>query len=105
MIIEGYPVGWALDARHSAPFTVYLIDLPGVAMQGRTFREAVGKLQEAAPQVLGIYRREGKLLPTPSPEPGLGIRSIQWLRQLPRREGSAEPAPQELAADAQLAMA
>jgi len=80
MLIEKYPVGWAVDAGKPEPVLAYLIDLPGVAMQGRTFADAVAKLRNVAPEVLATYRREGRTLPAPSAEPNLQVGALQWLR-------------------------
>ncbi|HEX9729904.1 MAG TPA: hypothetical protein VGA37_15515 [Gemmatimonadales bacterium] len=82
MLIEQYPVGWAVDAGKPESIMVYLIDVPGVAMQGTTMREALDKLAAFAPNVLATYREEGTL-PPPSGEPALEIGAVKVLRSQP----------------------
>jgi predicted RNase H-like HicB family nuclease len=79
MLVENYPVGWALDVSKPEPVVAYLIDLPGVAMQGRTMSEALAKLRAIAPNVLATYSQEGAVLPTPSREPSLLIGRVRWM--------------------------
>lgn len=90
MLIEGYPVGWAVSAHHPEPFTAFLVDLPGVAMQGRTFAEALAKLTAVTPEILAIHRRDGTLKP-PSPEPALQVGSVRWMYAVPRKTDAKEP--------------
>lgn len=78
MLVENYPVGWALDVKKPEPVVAYLIDLPGIAMQGRTMSEALAKLRAIAPTTLATYRQEGAVLPNPSSEPSLLIGSVRW---------------------------
>jgi predicted RNase H-like HicB family nuclease len=78
MLIETYPVGMALDVGKAEPFLAYLIDLPGVAMQGRSANEAREKLKAIVPAVLATYRKEGTVLPPASPEPSLTIGRVRW---------------------------
>jgi predicted RNase H-like HicB family nuclease len=82
MLVEQYPVGWAVDFGKPEPVMAYLIDVPGIAMQGRTLTEAVAKLQAFAPTVLAVYRKEGTL-PAPSPEPGMTVGGVQLERHQP----------------------
>jgi len=99
MLIEGYPVGWAIDTRKPEPVLAYLIDIPGIAMQGRTMKEAVRKLQVFAPTVLSRYLKEGTQLPQPSREPNLLIASVQmqWHEGLPTHQTDVENADIQLA--------
>lgn len=83
MMVENYPVGWALDTGKPEPVLAYLIDVPGIAMQGRTMSEALRKLQAIAPTVLATYQREGIGLPKPSPEPSLRIGRVKWTTTTP----------------------
>ena len=105
MLIENYPVGWAVGVGKPEPVLVYLIDLPGIAMQGRTLKDALGKLQAVAPSVLATYRREGRALPQPSREPNLLIGGVQWLRAARLSQAKTSPSELELGADIQLAPA
>ncbi len=91
MRIENYAVGWQLDVGKQEPVVAYLIDLPGVAMQGRTMMEALDKLNAIAPTVLATYRQEGATLPTPS-EPSLVVGGVRWM---------ALPQPTEFPRDTQ----
>jgi len=77
MLIETYPVGWALVPRKSEPVLAFLIDIPGIAMQGKSWAEAVGKLRAFAPRALAVYRDEGRL-PKPSPEPAFKVSRVKW---------------------------
>lgn len=101
MLIESYPVGWAVDAGKAESVLAYLIDLPGIAMQGRTFADAITKLRAVAPEALATLRRDGAVLPSPSAEPSLRIGAIQWLRA--RRREPVGDSDLELASDVQLA--
>jgi predicted RNase H-like HicB family nuclease len=88
MLIEQYPVGWAIGVGKPEPALAFLVDVPGIAMQGKTWVEAVAKLQAFAPSALAVYRKEGKL-PQPSREPALHIASIKWIsRPLKNENGS-----------------
>lgn len=78
MLVEDYPVGWALDARETEPVLAYLIDLPAIARRGRSLTEALSKLEGVAPAILATYRREGTVLPQPSPQPNLRIGGVRW---------------------------
>lgn len=90
MLIQGYPVGWAISANHPEPFTAFLVDLPGVAMQGRTFPEALAKLTAVAPEILAAHKRDGTLKP-PSPEPAMQVGAVAWMFATPRRTDAKEP--------------
>ena len=91
MLIAGYPVGWAASASSPAePFTAFLVDLPGVAMQGRTFKEALDKLAAVTPEILDIHRRDGTLKP-PSADLGLTIGAVRWMYAVPRQTNAKEP--------------
>jgi hypothetical protein len=87
MMIEQYPVGWAISAEGSV--TAFLIDLPGVAMQGRNFAEAVQKLAAIAPSVLAVHRKEGRLKP-PSLAPA-EIAAVEWQFAAPRATDATDP--------------
>jgi predicted RNase H-like HicB family nuclease len=96
MVIEGYPVGWAVGARSPEPFTVYLIDMPGCAAQGRTFQEAAYNLKSIVPGFLDLYRRDGVALPMASGEPTLQIGALRRISSLPAAFGSlSEPREDE----------
>lgn len=79
MVIENFPVGIALDLGKPEPFLAYLIDLPGIAMQGKTAVEAGEKLRVLVPTVLASYNKKGIALPTPSQEPSLTIGEVSSL--------------------------
>jgi len=107
MLIEHYPVGWAVDAGKPEPIAVYLIDIPGIAMQGRTMKEAVNKLSAFAPAVLAKYRDEGAMLPAPSGEPNLRIAEIrmQWFKAVSPLRAGTSPAEVEMEAEMRVAYA
>lgn len=87
MIVEEYPVGWAVDHRKAEPILAYLIDLPGIAMQGSTMQEAEAKLRAVAPVILQQYRAEGRSLPVPSSEPSMQVAAVE----LRPRRGALTP--------------
>lgn len=78
-LVERYPVGWSVEAGKPAPVAAYLLDMPGVAMQGRDGGEALAKLRAVTPSVLKYLSQQGVVLPEPSAEPGMSIGSIEWL--------------------------
>jgi hypothetical protein len=80
MLVESYPVGWAVDSRKAEPVAAFLIDIPGIAMQGRNLDEAITKLRALAPVALAALRRDNVVLPTPSREPTLTIGELAELR-------------------------
>ena len=77
MLIEQYPVGWAIGSGKPEPVLAFLMDVPGIAMQGKSWAEAVAKLQAFAPAALAVLRREGKL-PRPSAEPAFKVARVKW---------------------------
>lgn len=95
MMIQGYPVGWAVGSQTKEPYTMYLIDMPGCAAQGSTMKEAASKLEAIVPSFLDVYRRDGVTLPTPSAEPSLKIGTVIRLMSTPAVFGTESNEPRE----------
>jgi hypothetical protein len=76
--IDGYMVAFAIAERGPEPVSLFLYDLPGCGVQGKSFPEAMEKLRALVPEYLRSLRERGVRLPEPSREPGFQFVQMGW---------------------------